>query len=271
MSWAWRLIICTLSTISLNPIFSVCNNHFPSSLSLPSYFCTVCPVNEYVGGTPEVCQPCPAMSSSPGGVARVCPCMDGTGRVSESDPSIPCVGEWSCILNLKSKMEWFLNVHRLYMHVSHHTLCNWTIDCPGPPENIMEVSLVPPNVELLWHPPATPDKWFFVYLVEWLNETSVVEDSEGTQAILSGLEAAQQYNVTITAYTDSTLCPQQSASFNFTTTQSEYRGCNASDKSAVHKFTLQMHIILPFKTYSKGWYRILCTSWQFPYVLCIVH
>ena len=86
----------------------------------------------------------------------------------------------------------------------------------------MEVSLVPPNVELLWHPPATPDKWFFVYLVEWLNETSVVEDSEGTQAILSSLEAAQQYNVTITAYTDSTLCPQQSASFNFTTTQSEY-------------------------------------------------
>ena len=53
----------------------------------------VCSVNEYVGGTPEACQPCPAMSSSPGGVVRVCPCMDGTGRINESDPSLPCVGE----------------------------------------------------------------------------------------------------------------------------------------------------------------------------------
>ena len=53
----------------------------------------MCPVNEYVGGTPEACQSCPAMSSSPGGVVRVCPCMDGTGRVNESDPSLPCVGE----------------------------------------------------------------------------------------------------------------------------------------------------------------------------------
>ena len=53
----------------------------------------MCPVNEYVGGSPETCQPCPAMSSSPGGVVRVCPCMDGYGRVNESDPSLPCVGE----------------------------------------------------------------------------------------------------------------------------------------------------------------------------------
>ena len=55
--------------------------------------CTVCPANEYVGANPESCQPCPAMSSSPGGVVRVCPCTDGTGRVNESDPSLPCVGE----------------------------------------------------------------------------------------------------------------------------------------------------------------------------------
>ena len=55
--------------------------------------CTVCPVNEYVGGIPEACQPCPAMSSSPGGLVQVCPCMDGTGRVNESDLSLPCVGE----------------------------------------------------------------------------------------------------------------------------------------------------------------------------------
>ena len=55
--------------------------------------CTACPNNTYFGGSPDACQPCPAMSSSPGGVVRVCPCMDGTGRVDESDPSLPCVGE----------------------------------------------------------------------------------------------------------------------------------------------------------------------------------
>ena len=55
--------------------------------------CTVCLVNEYVGGSPETCQPCPAMSSSPGGVVRVCPCMDGYGRVNDLVPSLPCVGE----------------------------------------------------------------------------------------------------------------------------------------------------------------------------------
>ena len=56
--------------------------------------CTaVCPVNDYVGGCPETCQSCPAMSSSPGGVVRVCPCMDGYGRLNDLDPSLPCVGE----------------------------------------------------------------------------------------------------------------------------------------------------------------------------------
>ena len=68
--------------------------------------CTVCPANEYVAASPESCQPCPAMSSSPGGVVQVCPCMDGTGRVNESDPSLPCVGESLrrpdlCVLNCK--------------------------------------------------------------------------------------------------------------------------------------------------------------------------
>ena len=53
----------------------------------------MCPVNEYIGGAPEACQPCPARSSSPGGVVRVCSCMDSTGRVNDSDPSLPCVGE----------------------------------------------------------------------------------------------------------------------------------------------------------------------------------
>ena len=46
-----------------------------------------------MGGSPESCQPCPAMSTSPGGVVRVCPCMDDFGRVDESDPSLSCVSE----------------------------------------------------------------------------------------------------------------------------------------------------------------------------------
>ena len=50
-------------------------------------------MNEYVGGSPDACQPCPAMSSSPGGVVRECTCIDGYGRVDESDLSMPCVGE----------------------------------------------------------------------------------------------------------------------------------------------------------------------------------
>ena len=78
---------------------------------------TVCPVNEYVGGSPDACQPCPAMSSSPGGVVRVCPCMNGTGRVDESDPSLPCVGE-SLRLCLCNQIEVTLNI----CNKSHHTI-----------------------------------------------------------------------------------------------------------------------------------------------------
>ena len=64
--------------------------------------CTaVCPVNEYVGGSPETCQPCPAMSTSPGGVVRVCPCMDGYARFNESYPLLPCGGEYyTCSLTV---------------------------------------------------------------------------------------------------------------------------------------------------------------------------
>ena len=46
-----------------------------------------------LGGTPEACLPCPSLSSSQGGMVRVCPCLEGTRRVNDSDPSLPCVGE----------------------------------------------------------------------------------------------------------------------------------------------------------------------------------
>ena len=39
----------------------------------------------YLGGTPEACLPCPSLSSSQGGMVRVCPCLEGTRRVNDSD------------------------------------------------------------------------------------------------------------------------------------------------------------------------------------------
>ena len=79
--------------------------------------CTaVCPVNQYVGGSPETCQSCPAMSSSPGGVVRVCPCMDGYGRVNDLVPSLPCVGESTRVNKT------FCNVL-----VQHHENVEWVI------------------------------------------------------------------------------------------------------------------------------------------------
>ena len=56
-----------------------------------------CPVNEYIDpasppGLP-ICAPCPANSASTGGDATVCMCSAGTGRVDESDVTLPCLGE----------------------------------------------------------------------------------------------------------------------------------------------------------------------------------
>ena len=86
---------CSPQTGLLQPLnFVFCILTTSAFLQLCLQSCTVCPANEYVAASPETCQPCPAMSSSSGGVVRVCPCMEGTGRVNESDPSLPCVGEF---------------------------------------------------------------------------------------------------------------------------------------------------------------------------------
>ena len=61
-----------------------------------------------------------------------------------------------------------------------------------------------------------------MYHIDWLNGTSAVGDTADTRGTLSGLEAVTQYAVTITAFTDSTLCAEQSINFTFNTTQSEY-------------------------------------------------
>ena len=63
--------------------------------------------------------------------------------------------------------------------------------------------------------------WSFMYHIDWLNGTSAVGDTPDTREALTGLEAVTQYAVTITAFTDSTLCAEQSINFTFNTTQSE--------------------------------------------------
>ena len=97
----------------------------------------------------------------------------------------------------------------------------YTTACPGPPRNPVLTSSVPPEVEVQWDPPANPDMWSFMYRIDWQNGTSAVGDTADTRAVLSGLEAVTQYEVTITAFTDSTLCAEQSVNFTFNTTQSE--------------------------------------------------
>ena len=74
----------------------------------------------------------------------------------------------------------------------------------------------------MWEKPSTPDMWSFMYRVEWQNGTTAVEDTADTRVSLSGLEAATQYTVTITAFTDSTLCAEQSVNLTFNTTQSKW-------------------------------------------------
>ena len=54
--------------------------------------------NEYI--EPEilpglkVCVPCPANSTSMGGGATNCSCNPGTGRVNDTDVTLPCLGEY---------------------------------------------------------------------------------------------------------------------------------------------------------------------------------
>ena len=99
-----------------------------------------------------------------------------------------------------------------------------TTACPGPPLDPRLTSPVPPSVEIWWDRPATPDMWSFMYMycIDWQNGTSPVGDTEDMHVNLTGLEAVTQYEVTITAFTDSTLCAGQSVNFTFNTTESEY-------------------------------------------------
>ena len=53
----------------------------------------VCEVNEYVHSSSGVCAACPTNSTSAGGTPSMCTCDVGTGRVNETDVTLPCLGE----------------------------------------------------------------------------------------------------------------------------------------------------------------------------------
>ena len=93
--------------------------------------------------------------------------------------------------------------------------------CPGPPEAPTLVSGVPPEAALSWSPPSASGAWSYTYEVSWTNGSIIVPRQAGTTGQIPGLQAETQYTVEITAYPDSTLCPAQSATFTFMTTQSK--------------------------------------------------
>ena len=53
----------------------------------------VCEVNEYIHPTSGVCAACPTDSTSAGGNPSMCTCNAGTGRVNETDVTLPCLRE----------------------------------------------------------------------------------------------------------------------------------------------------------------------------------
>ena len=93
--------------------------------------------------------------------------------------------------------------------------------CPGPPEAPSLDSSTPPNVNLSWSPPSASGAWSYTYEVSWTNGSVIVPRQESTTAQISGLQAETQYSVEIAAYPDSTLCPDQSTTLMFMTTQSK--------------------------------------------------
>ena len=187
-----------------------------SSLSLRHVGCQM---NQYIDlasppGLP-MCIPCPANSASAGGNATTCMCNANTGRVNESDVTLPCIGE--CIVC--SSIE--VIVPRMLSLMYNNTLVFYVTACPGPPEAPILDSTVPPDATLSWSPPSASGAWSYTYEVTWTNGSTIVPRQAGTTGQIPGLQAETQYTVEITAYPDSTLCPAQSINFMFMTTQSE--------------------------------------------------
>ena len=95
--------------------------------------------------------------------------------------------------------------------------------CPGPPEAPTLDSNIPPNVDLSWSPPSASGAWSYTYEVSWTNGSVIVPRQAGTTGQTPGLQAETQYTVEITAYPESTLCPEQATTFMFMTTQSKWK------------------------------------------------
>ena len=93
--------------------------------------------------------------------------------------------------------------------------------CPGPPEVPTLDGSILPNVTLSWSPPSASGAWSYTYEVSWTNGSVIVPRQTDTTAQIPGLQAETQYTVEITAYFDSTLCPDQSTTLMFMTTQSK--------------------------------------------------
>ena len=93
--------------------------------------------------------------------------------------------------------------------------------CPGPPEAPTLDSSIPPNVNLSWSPPSASGAWSYTYEVTWTNGSVIVLRQPDTAAQIPGLQAETHYTVVVTAYPDSTLCPDQAKTFVFMTTQSK--------------------------------------------------
>ena len=95
--------------------------------------------------------------------------------------------------------------------------------CPGLPETPSIVSDIPPNSNLSWSPPSASGAWSYTYEVSWTNGSIIVSRQAGTTGQITGLQAETEYTVEITAYPDSTLCPDQSTTFSFMTDQSNLK------------------------------------------------
>ena len=93
--------------------------------------------------------------------------------------------------------------------------------CPGPPEAPTLVSGIPPNANLAWSRLSASSAFNIEYEVSWTNGSVIVPRQAGTTGQIPGLQSETQYTVKITAYPDSTLCPNQSTTFTFSTTQSK--------------------------------------------------
>ena len=105
-------------------------------------------------------------------------------------------------------------LHFYYIVLSYGTAC------PGPPESPTAVNDVSPHVDLSWSRPSAAGAWMYMYEVSWTNGSNIVPRQTSTTAQIPGLQAETSYTVVITAYPISNLCPDQSTTFTFTTSQS---------------------------------------------------